>query len=302
MIHISKNQIYPTNLPIGTISSQIGWAALVPSLVLGLLDSMTKWWTCEYLQFWCPSLFRYVSAGGIFHGGIEVFGEEWSYGYTTRESGMYMCQPKDNPMYTYRESISLGKTNLSKYEVISTSWLAFLDTAWSFSSFKHICVDNGMTAPEGWLLQDLRIQALDWHYQTLSLVLQLRRNIECDDVLENSSKHAFINLLLLLLNATRFLNVNWNWPHFLMDFPVYTSRIWDGHYIVNFFWQSSLLYSPCITILHAEKAKYSPGPDTNENFCLQFLGLQHLCECPGLTDTWIHENVLAWDSLWHNIS
>ena len=62
-------------------------------------------------------LYRYVSLGGVYHGAIEVFGEEWSFGYTLRATGVYRCNPKDNPLYTYRESIPLGRTKLTKPEV-----------------------------------------------------------------------------------------------------------------------------------------------------------------------------------------
>lgn len=60
---------------------------------------------------------RYTALGGVFHGGIEVNGKEWSYGYCEKGTGVYFCDPKDNPMYEYRESITLGATTLSKAEV-----------------------------------------------------------------------------------------------------------------------------------------------------------------------------------------
>ncbi|KAK9841991.1 hypothetical protein WJX81_002995 [Elliptochloris bilobata] len=61
---------------------------------------------------------RWTGLGGIFHGGIEVFDVEWSYGYMESPgTGVYSCRPKDNPMYTFRETRSLGKTRLSPTEV-----------------------------------------------------------------------------------------------------------------------------------------------------------------------------------------
>lgn len=47
----------------------------------------------------------------------QVYGEEWSYGYCPHGTGIYSCQPKKNGMYTYRESVPLGATALSKGEV-----------------------------------------------------------------------------------------------------------------------------------------------------------------------------------------
>ncbi|KAG0593149.1 hypothetical protein M758_1G300900 [Ceratodon purpureus] len=54
-----------------------------------------------------------IGLGGIFHGAVEVYGKEWSFGYCENGSGVFSCPPKANPMYTYRESVSLGKTELS---------------------------------------------------------------------------------------------------------------------------------------------------------------------------------------------
>ncbi|AQL02655.1 hypothetical protein Zm00014a_014509 [Zea mays] len=53
-----------------------------------------------------------IGLGGIFHTAIQVYGdEEWSFGYCERGTGVFSCPPCKNPMYTYRESIVLGKTN-----------------------------------------------------------------------------------------------------------------------------------------------------------------------------------------------
>ena len=60
---------------------------------------------------------RYTALGGVFHGGIEVNGKEWSYGYCENGSGVYHCVPRDNPMYAYRESVTLGATTQSLAEV-----------------------------------------------------------------------------------------------------------------------------------------------------------------------------------------
>ena len=49
-----------------------------------------------------------LNVGGIFHGGVEVFGDEWSFGYCPEGSGVYRCNPRMNPMYEYRESVPLG--------------------------------------------------------------------------------------------------------------------------------------------------------------------------------------------------
>jgi deubiquitinase DESI2 len=43
-----------------------------------------------------------MGVGGVFHGGVEVNGAEWSYGFCDEGTGVYCCEPKKNPMYTYR--------------------------------------------------------------------------------------------------------------------------------------------------------------------------------------------------------
>lgn len=47
----------------------------------------------------------------------QVYNKEWSFGYCENGSGVFHCQPKRNPMYTYRESISLGRTELTRMRV-----------------------------------------------------------------------------------------------------------------------------------------------------------------------------------------
>ncbi|KAK9103705.1 hypothetical protein Sjap_020959 [Stephania japonica] len=59
-----------------------------------------------------------IGFGGIFHSAVQVFGdEEWSFGFCERGTGVFSCPVGKNPMYTYREFIVLGKTNLSIFKV-----------------------------------------------------------------------------------------------------------------------------------------------------------------------------------------
>ena len=50
-----------------------------------------------------------VGLGGIFHGAIELYNEEVSYGYCDLGTGVYLCKAKQNPMYSYNTTIELGK-------------------------------------------------------------------------------------------------------------------------------------------------------------------------------------------------
>ncbi|XP_024982593.1 deSI-like protein At4g17486 isoform X2 [Cynara cardunculus var. scolymus] len=59
-----------------------------------------------------------IGLGGIFHSAVQVYGEdEWSFGFCEQGTGVFSCPARKNPMYTYRECIVLGKTDLSKYKV-----------------------------------------------------------------------------------------------------------------------------------------------------------------------------------------
>uniref|UniRef100_A0A7N0RB90 PPPDE domain-containing protein n=2 Tax=Kalanchoe fedtschenkoi TaxID=63787 RepID=A0A7N0RB90_KALFE len=59
-----------------------------------------------------------IGLGGIFHSAVQVYGdEEWSFGFCEQGTGVFSCPCGKNPMYTYRESIVLGKTEFSIFEV-----------------------------------------------------------------------------------------------------------------------------------------------------------------------------------------
>lgn len=88
-----------------------------------------------------------IGVGGIFHSAIQVYGdEEWSFGYCENGSGVFNCPPTRNPMYTYRESIILGETDLTSF--IVNQILRQLSREWVGSSYdllsrncNHFCDD-----------------------------------------------------------------------------------------------------------------------------------------------------------------
>jgi len=61
-------------------------------------------------------VFRAVGSGA-FHAGVEVIGQEWSYGYTPCHTGIVFCDPMGNTAHRYREAIVMGKTKLSAEQV-----------------------------------------------------------------------------------------------------------------------------------------------------------------------------------------
>lgn len=59
-----------------------------------------------------------IGLGGIFHSAVQVYGDdEWSFGFCEEGTGVFSCPSGKNPMYTYRESIVLGKTSHSIFDV-----------------------------------------------------------------------------------------------------------------------------------------------------------------------------------------
>jgi len=60
-----------------------------------------------------------TGSGGIFHGAIEIYGKEFSFGGSKRNyTGVFDCKPRQCPMHEYRESIYLGDCNLSRHQVL----------------------------------------------------------------------------------------------------------------------------------------------------------------------------------------
>jgi len=66
---------------------------------------------------WVNELFRPVGTG-VFHAGVEIYGEEWSFGYRLElGTGVFSCHPMQNPAHRYREPFLMGNTDLTKGEV-----------------------------------------------------------------------------------------------------------------------------------------------------------------------------------------
>ncbi|TYH55035.1 hypothetical protein ES332_D09G211300v1 [Gossypium tomentosum] len=102
-----------------------------------------------------------IGLGGIFHSAVQVYGEdEWSFGFCEQGSGVFSCPSGKNPMYTYRESVVLGRTNFSIFKV--NQILRELSRDWPGSSYdllskncNHFCDDFcerlGVQKLPGWV-------------------------------------------------------------------------------------------------------------------------------------------------------
>ncbi|CAH9136985.1 unnamed protein product [Cuscuta epithymum] len=86
-----------------------------------------------------------IGLGGIFHSAVQVYGEdEWSFGFCEQGTGVFSCPAGKNPMYSYRESIVLGKTSCSVSKVnqilreLSREWPGFVYDLLS-KNCNHFC-------------------------------------------------------------------------------------------------------------------------------------------------------------------
>jgi len=66
--------------------------------------------------------------GGAFHIGLEIYDLEWSYGWTKHGTGVHVVRPGKSWQGTFRERISLGRTNCTPRQVIGI--LTVLRRSW----------------------------------------------------------------------------------------------------------------------------------------------------------------------------
>jgi len=59
----------------------------------------------------------FLGQGGIFHGAVEIYGREWSYGGGDEGSGVFQMPPRSCPMHRYRESVYMGDCSLTEAQV-----------------------------------------------------------------------------------------------------------------------------------------------------------------------------------------
>lgn len=64
--------------------------------------------------------YLYWAGLGVFHSGIEVHGLEYGYGaHEYSSSGIFEVEPRSCPGFTFRRSVLLGSTDMSRSEVRS---------------------------------------------------------------------------------------------------------------------------------------------------------------------------------------
>lgn len=88
---------------------------------------------------------------GIYHAGVEVYGEEFSFQYyedtwnNPQVSGVMRCVPRRMPDYEYQESVNLGPTSLTQEEV--DGLLIVLRAEWPACSY-HLIHRNCLSFAE----------------------------------------------------------------------------------------------------------------------------------------------------------
>jgi len=82
---------------------------------------------------------------GAFHAGVEIFGVEYSYGYTSKGTGIFGVPPGQCPRHLYREgdTVELGDTELSMMEVANILEGMARSDPWKgeeYNLLRHNCV------------------------------------------------------------------------------------------------------------------------------------------------------------------
>jgi len=95
---------------------------------------------------WMNNLIR-PHGSGVFHAAVEVFGQEWSFGFAdSGTTGVYSCPPRCNQRHKYRESIAMGWTPMSEIRV--NDLIESMSEEWPACSYDllgknccHFCCD-----------------------------------------------------------------------------------------------------------------------------------------------------------------
>jgi len=97
---------------------------------------------------------------GAFHGGVEVYSREFSYGFMPKRTGVFDCPPMKCSGHTFWKSHPMGETDLSKAEIKDI--LGQLRRGWrgaEYDLLRHnccsfcdqLCVRLGVGHVPGWV-------------------------------------------------------------------------------------------------------------------------------------------------------
>jgi len=106
---------------------------------------------------------RHMAQSGVFHVGVQVYSDEWSYGqHDDITSGVTCNRPKEHLFHVYRETVFMGDTDLSRAEV----WLLLerLKPEWPGNGYHlfhrncisfadALCIELGVRRVPEWILR-----------------------------------------------------------------------------------------------------------------------------------------------------
>jgi len=127
-----------------------------------------------------------VLVGGVFHGGVEIYGREWSFGATEEpRTGISPVWPRAHPQHTYRATVHMGNTPLSQAEVHAV--LVRLAPQWlgdSYSLIHRNCLtfcnaflqELGLRRIPGWVDRAARAAS------QVDRAVRLARTLHADEV------------------------------------------------------------------------------------------------------------------------
>mmetsp|Transcript_124449 Transcript_124449/g.265233 ORF Transcript_124449/g.265233 Transcript_124449/m.265233 type:complete len:204 (+) Transcript_124449:1-612(+) len=73
---------------------------------------------CSMIQGLDVVVQDFLHIGGIFHSGVEIYGQEWSYGCTQSPRTGVSCDfPRRNPLHRFKEAIFMGDCGQSREDV-----------------------------------------------------------------------------------------------------------------------------------------------------------------------------------------
>jgi hypothetical protein len=110
---------------------------------------------------------------GAYHVGIEVYGEEWSYGSCDEENatGVFFCKPSKCGAHHYRSAVTLGKTRVSSFEF--SDMVTWMKEDWLGKDYDLInrnCITFCNT-----LAEQLKVSALPAWVSSLPNVLKKKK-------------------------------------------------------------------------------------------------------------------------------
>mmetsp|Transcript_53915 Transcript_53915/g.128419 ORF Transcript_53915/g.128419 Transcript_53915/m.128419 type:complete len:679 (-) Transcript_53915:61-2097(-) len=106
---------------------------------------------------------------GRFHAGVEVFGDEWSYGFKQGGTGVFCTQPRGCLEHRFKEAVPIGVTRLSVEEV--EHLIVELAQAWpgehydlhcrnSFHFSDNLCWRLGVGRIPDWVTNTMALEAV----------------------------------------------------------------------------------------------------------------------------------------------